>query len=136
MPKLTPSPTKPATADEFSAHIASLLAARNADPFGLLGPHPVESPLGRLWSIRAFQPRAVEAQIIVPGHTSPIGMRRLRDTGFFEATLPNSSELAPAASSYRLRFRNEYGDVWEVHDTYAFPYLLTEFDLYLMGEGR
>ena len=122
--------------DDFSVRVASLLAARNADPFGLLGPHPVDSLQGRLWSIRAFQPRAVEAQIILPGQADPIPMRPLRDTGFFEATLPSPSDLAPAPSSYRLRFRNEYGDIWEAHDTYAFPYLLTEFDLYLMGEGR
>jgi 1,4-alpha-glucan branching enzyme len=122
--------------DDFSTRVASLLAARNADPFGVLGPHPVDSAQGRLWSIRAFQPRAVEAQIILAGHANPIPMRRLRDTGFFEATLPTPSDLAPAPSSYRLRFRNEYDDVWESHDTYAFPYLLSEFDLYLMGEGR
>ncbi len=122
--------------DDFGARLASLLGARNADPFGLLGPHPVDSPQGRLWSIRAFQPRAIEAQIILHGKSEPILMRRYRRTGFFEATLPAPSEAAPTASSYRLRFRNEYGDVWEAHDTYAFPYLLTEFDLYLMGEGR
>jgi 1,4-alpha-glucan branching enzyme len=122
--------------DDFGTRVASLLGARNADPFGVLGPHPVESPQGRLWSIRAFQPRAVEAQIILQGKIEPIAMRRLRDTGFFEATLPTPSESAPTASSYRFRFRNEYGDIWEAHDTYAFPYLLTEFDLYLMGEGR
>jgi 1,4-alpha-glucan branching enzyme len=122
--------------DDFSARVAALFAARNADPFGLLGPHPVDSPQGRLWSIRAFQPRAVEAQIILQGQANPIPMRRLRDTGFYEATLPSPSDVAPAPSSYRLRFRNEYGDIWEAHDTYAFPYLLTEFDLYLMGEGR
>ena len=122
--------------DDFSARVASLLGARNADPFGVLGPHPVESAQGRLWSIRAFQPRALEAQIILLGQSASIPMRRLRDTGFFEATLPTPSEAAPTASSYRLRFRNEYGDVWEAHDAYAFPYLLTEFDLYLMGEGR
>jgi 1,4-alpha-glucan branching enzyme len=133
---LTPSPPKTAPVDDFSARVASLLAARNADPFGLLGPHPVDSPQGRLWSIRAFQPRAVEAQIILQGQANPIPMRRLRDTGFYEATLPSPSDLAPAPSNYRLRFRNEYRDVWESHDTYAFPYLLTEFDLYLMGEGR
>jgi 1,4-alpha-glucan branching enzyme len=133
---LTPSAPKPAALDDFSARVTSLLAARNADPFGLLGPHPVDSPRGRLWSIRAFQPRAVEAQIILQGHANPIPMRQLRDTAFFEATLPTPSDVAPAPSSYRLRFRNEYGDVWEAHDTYAFPYLLTEFDLYLMGEGR
>ena len=102
----------------------------------MLGPHPVESPQGRLWSIRAFQPRAIEAQVILPGQPASIPMRRLRDTGFFEATLPTPRDAAPAASTYRLRFRNDYGDVWEAHDTYAFPYLLSEFDLYLMGEGR
>jgi 1,4-alpha-glucan branching enzyme len=122
--------------DDFSARVSSLLAARNADPFGLLGPHPVDSPKGRLWSIRAFQPRAVEAQIILRGQASPIPLRQLRETGFFETTLPIPSEVGPAPSSYRLRFRNEYGDVWETHDTYAFTYLLSEFDLYLMGEGR
>jgi len=136
VPDLTPSAPKPAALDDFSARVASLLAARNADPFGVLGPHPVDSPRGRLWSVRAFQPRAVEAQIILQGQANPIPMRRLRDTGFFEATLPAPSDVAPAPSSYRLRFRNEYGDVWESHDTYAFPYLLSEFDLYLMGEGR
>ena len=122
--------------DDFSARVSSLLAARNADPFALLGPHPVDSPKGRLWSIRAFQPRAMEAQIILQGQANPIPLRQLRDTGFFEATLPTPSEVGPAPSSYRLRFRNEYGDVWERHDTYAFTYLLSEFDLYLMGEGR
>jgi 1,4-alpha-glucan branching enzyme len=122
--------------DDFSARVSSLLAARNGDPFGLLGPHPVDSPKGRLWSIRAFQPRAIEAQIILQGQANPIPLRQLRDTGFFEATLPTPSEVGPAPSSYRLRFRNEYGDVWERHDTYAFTYLLSEFDLYLMGEGR
>jgi 1,4-alpha-glucan branching enzyme len=136
VPELTPSPAKTAAVDEFSARVASLLAARNADPFGLLGPHPVETPQGRMWSIRAFQPRAVDAHVILQGKAEPIPMRRYRETGFFEATLPTAGEAAPAASSYRLRFRNGYGDAWEAHDTYAFPYILTEFDLYLMGEGR
>ena len=114
----------------------ALLHARNADPFGLLGPHPVETPDGRRWSIRAFYPRAVEAEILLLGQPDVLPMRKVREQGFFEVTLPAPSEYPPVPSSYRLRFRNEYGDVWEVYDTYAFPYLLTEFDLYLMGEGR
>jgi len=63
-------------------------------------------------------------------------MRKLRPEGFFEAILPGTSLLAPPPSSYRVRFRTEYGEVQEGYDTYAFPFLLTEFDLYLMGEGR
>jgi 1,4-alpha-glucan branching enzyme len=134
--ELTPAAPKPVVVDDFNARINSLLAARNADPFGLLGPQPVESPQGRRWSIRAFQPRAVEAQIILKDQGNPIPMRRVRDKGFFEFTLPSPSDLAPAPASYRLRFRNEHGDFWEAYDPYAFPYLLSEFDLYLMGEGR
>jgi len=60
----------------------------------------------------------------------------MRPEGFFEATLPNVSEFPPAPSSYRIRWRTEHGEASETHDPYAFPFLLTEFDLYLMGEGR
>jgi len=135
VPELTPSAKKPPVRDEFNRRIDALLAARNADPFGILGPHPVDSPQGRRWSIRAFHPRAVEANIILQGKDS-LPMRRVREEGFFEATVPANGDTAPAPSSYRLRFRNEYSDTWETCDPYAFPYLLTEFDLYLMGEGR
>ena len=38
-------------------------------------------------------------------------MRKLRPEGFFEAILPGVSELAPAPSSYRIRFRTEYNEV-------------------------
>ncbi len=63
-------------------------------------------------------------------------MKKVRPEGVYEVELPLDSELAPAPSSYRLRYRTDYGAVVEVHDPYAFPYLLSEFDLYLMGEGR
>src|SRR4029077_7555424 len=45
-------------------------------------------------------------------------------------------KTAPAPVSYRIRYRTAYGETVEAFDTYAFPYLLTEFDLHLMGEGR
>ena len=136
MPEPTSSTRKPAVRDDFNKRIDALLAAHNADPFGILGPHPADSPQGRRWSIRAFHPRAVEANILLQGQMDLLPMRRLREEGFFEVTLPAPSETPPAPSSYRIRFRNEYGETWEIYDPYAFPYLLTEFDLYLLGEGR
>jgi 1,4-alpha-glucan branching enzyme len=139
------SPKLPAT-DQLRDRLESLLVARNSDPFGILGPHPLDSPEGRRWAVRFFQPRATEVQILLRGLPSetlpheglpePLPMRRLRPEGFFEAILPGVSELAPAPSSYRIRFHTEYGETVEAYDTYAFPFLLTEFDLYLMGEGR
>ena len=134
MPEKNPAPAK-IPIDPERARIESLLIARNPDPFGILGPHPVESPEGRRWAVRFFQPRAVEAQI-VPNGGEPLPMQKHRPEGLFEAVLPGVSDLAPAPSGYRIRFRTGYGEVFEGFDTYAFPFLLTEFDLYLMGEGR
>jgi len=146
VPDTNPSSTKPPAAEQLRARLESLLVAHNSDPFGILGPHPLDSAEGRRWTVRFFQPRALEAEILLRGLSSetlphedvakPIPMRKLRPEGFFEAILPGVSEMAPAPSSYRIRFRTEYHESIEGYDTYAFPFLLTEFDLYLMGEGR
>jgi 1,4-alpha-glucan branching enzyme len=62
--------------------------------------------------------------------------------GLFEAVIPlppkspaksKSEEIASAC--YRLKIAYPDGNEWEVHDAYAFPPLLTDFDLHLMGEG-
>ena len=41
--------------------------------------------------------------------------------------------MAPGA--YRLRIRFSDGNVFETYDPYAFPPVLTDYDLYLSGEG-
>ncbi|MGC2766229.1 MAG: 1,4-alpha-glucan branching protein GlgB [Candidatus Acidiferrum sp.] len=137
--------SKSAAVDALRAPLDSLLIARNSDPFGILGPHPVDSPEGRRWLVRFFQPRAIEAELLLfrrpddsPLQNSPevLPMRKTRPEGLFEVVLPGVGEFAPAPSSYRIRFHTEYGETSEAFDTYAFPFLLTEFDLYLMGEGR
>ena len=146
MPEANPPSLKPTTADQYRARVDALLVARNSDPFAILGPHTIESPEGRRWVVRCFQPRATEAQLLWSGHfggqaasegpQQSLPMRKLRPEGLYEVALPGTNELAPAPSSYKLRFRTDYGEVSEQYDTYAFPFLLTEFDLYLMGEGR
>jgi 1,4-alpha-glucan branching enzyme len=146
VPEQTPSLTKTTSpAEQFRERLESLIVARNSDPFAILGPHPLDTPQGRQWAIRFFQPRAVEAQLLLQkrfdgstpaGPTEILPMQKLRPEGFFSVTLPGISEFPSAPSSYRIRFTTEYGEVCESFDTYAFPFLLTEFDLYLMGEGR
>jgi 1,4-alpha-glucan branching enzyme len=135
VPESNPGSTKTPPANPFRERVEALLAARNADPFGILGPHPVETPQGRSWAIRFFQPRAIDAQLLLHGTPEPLPMRKV-NSGFFEVVLPDTRELAPAPSSYRIRYVTEHDEEFECYDTYAFPFLLTEFDLYLMGEGR
>jgi 1,4-alpha-glucan branching enzyme len=120
----------------MDAQINAVLAGRHGDPFAILGPHPVSTPEGQRWVIRMFRPGAAQAWVLPQGASEPLAAQRLRPEGFFEALLPESYRDRPAPSSYRLRFRTGYGEAAEALDTYAFPFLLSEFDLHLMGEGR
>src|SRR6202030_3849874 len=128
--------------DVNNAEIDALLNGRHTDPFALLGPHPV--PGG--WVIRFFIPWAAEASIAIGGNSAPGGpvlnsMKvtdavKIRPEGFFEALWPSNQSAPPAPGSYKIQGRTHHGEAFEMYDAYSFPYLLSEFDLYLMGEGR
>jgi len=117
---------------QLKVQIDALLAGRHADPFALLGPHPVSGG----WVVRFFLPWAAEASISLKGVAKVTDAVRLRLEGFFEATWPSTQTTAPAPGSYKIQGRTQQGEPFETFDAYAFPYLLTEFDLHLMGEGR
>jgi 1,4-alpha-glucan branching enzyme len=116
--------------------IDALVIGRNSDPFALLGPHKIETPSGPRWVIRAFHPGATSATIRFTDSQTTIAANKLRPEGFFEATLPETQQDHPAPNSYRLQYAFPSGVTYEPYDTYAFPFVLSEFDLYLMGEGR
>jgi len=139
--QIVPNPSKPPVDGNLARRIDAVVAGRNADPFSTLGPHRT----GEGWAIRFFLPWADQASVALRGVTvnkltipPPVLMEaiKLRPEGFFEAVFPTQQAGAPAPSSYKLLGRNQYGETFELYDTYAFPYLLTEFDLHLMGEGR
>jgi 1,4-alpha-glucan branching enzyme len=120
----------------FDLAVDALVVGRNADPFALLGPHAIETSAGRRWVIRVFHPGIASVSIAFPESSTAIEAKKVRPEGFFEATLPETRQEAPAPASYRIVYRPESRDTFERYDTYAFPFLLSEFDLYLMGEGR
>jgi 1,4-alpha-glucan branching enzyme len=120
----------------IESQIDSIVIGRNADPFAVLGPQPVEMPSGRRWVIRFFHPGAASASVAVSGLPAPIEASKLRPDGFFEAALPDTYHERPDPANYRIHFTADSGHSWETYDAYAFPYLLSDFDLYLMGEGR
>ena len=116
--------------------IDALLIGRHSDPFALLGPHAIDAPEGRRWVIRVFHPGVSGVSIAFAGSPTAIEAKKLRPEGFFEASLPESHNEAPGPATYRLIYRTTSGETFERYDTYAFPFLISEFDLYLMGEGR
>ena len=61
----------------------------------------------------------------------PFPMKRIHPRGFLETVFPDRKELFP----YRLRVLDDQGRILESDDPYAFPPILTDFDLYLIAEG-
>ena len=124
----------------FAEELESLVQGAHSDPFRVLGPHWIENGPQSSLAIRVLRPGAREATILWGPGGAPHTARKIHEEGFFEATLPLNSlgirkgeHVAP--SSYRLRFKFENGAEHEIHDTYAFPPVLTDYDFYLIGEG-
>ena len=120
---------------EFDRDVALLVRAENRDPFRLLGPHVREKDERRHLVVRGFFPRASEVFVLLQGHADAIRASRIHADGLFEATLPLHPHLPISAASYRWRVVEQGQPTSEFHDPYAFPPLLSDFDLYLIGEG-
>jgi 1,4-alpha-glucan branching enzyme len=116
---MTETATAPRTFD-------ALLGARHADPFSVLGPH-VED--GRL-VVRTIQPAAESIVVVRPGHPD-VAMEQRHPAGIFEAVLDDVREIV----DYRLRVRFRGGHDVDVDDPYRYGRVLTDYDLYLFGQG-
>ena len=109
--------------NNLPAEAYAIVEGRHSDPFHYLGLH-VENNQPVL---RAFLPQASDVQAI-DDHGRTTALARLHDAGLFAGTLPSNT------TRYQLRAR--FGDtVVELQDPYRFPPILTDFDLYLLGEG-
>jgi 1,4-alpha-glucan branching enzyme len=119
----------------LAAEMDLLVHAEHSDPFRLLGPHPVETGAGKRLAIRGFQPRAKQVEILFRDGSEAQTAERIHPLGIFEAVLPLPDLTRIAANAYRLRIHLEDGRILEQFDPYAFPPLLSDFDLHLMCEG-
>src|SRR5438876_3756996 len=125
------TPSNPVNDDRLDSALADLVAGRNRDPFGALGPHRVGEGSGIV--IRALQPaaRRIEVRVIVDGISSALhAMRPAGYDGLFESVLPLDD-----VPDYRLRVTYAGDHVLEIDDPYRYGRVLSDFDLYLLGEG-
>ncbi len=113
--------------------VAQLVEGRLENPFEILGPHPIQEADRQAMAIRAFLPRSQQAWVIDLAHEgTPRPMRRIHPAGLYEAVCPVNG----SAPHYLLQVAEESGKKIIMQDPYAFPPMLTDFDLYLLGEGR
>lgn len=105
------------------AEAYAIIEGRHSDPFHYLGPHKENDRT----VVRAFLPDAVKVDAI-DDHGATTPLERVHQSGLFVGALANGST--------RYQLRAKFGDnVVDLEDPYRFPPLLTDFDLYLLGEG-
>jgi 1,4-alpha-glucan branching enzyme len=113
----------PLTVNAFDA----VASARHPDPFSFLGPH-IEA--GRL-VVRAVFPAA--ARVTVVGHGfEPVEMAKRHPAGVYEATIDTVADVP----DYRLRVTWPAGFTEDIDDPYRYGRVITDYDLYLFGEGN
>ncbi|MGA8224846.1 MAG: 1,4-alpha-glucan branching protein GlgB [Candidatus Acidiferrales bacterium] len=126
--------------DSFRDEMERLVHGQHSDPFHILGPHWTGDQGQRSLSIRVFRPAAVEIGVIWDGNMEPAFAQQIHPAGVFEANLSadfvhRRDDEVSGPGAYRLRIRFADGATMETFDPYAFPPLLTDYDLHLSGEG-
>lgn len=106
-----------------------LIAGTHWAPHSILGPHPTTIDGSPFLSIRAWLPHIKDVEVVSDSFLSR--MTLIREDGLYEALLPG----ATFAPTYKFRITHHDGTVAEIHDPYAFPPLLTDFELHLFAEG-
>src|SRR5690242_11953960 len=111
-----------------ASDIEAIVQGRHGDAFAILGPHALRTKRGvPQWVVRSFNPQADSMSVVVDGGCTP--MTRRHPAGLFVATFSGEP------SQYRLHIKDAEGNEKDIDDPYRFPLVLTDFDLYLHGEG-
>jgi 1,4-alpha-glucan branching enzyme len=103
----------------------AISAARNSDPFAVLGPHKTTAG----WVVRVFAPEAISVRALTRDGALMAELPR-RGGDFFEALIPSATER-PA---YRIEVATAHG-AYSYIDPYAFGPALGPLDDYLAREG-
>src|SRR5687767_15278341 len=83
--------------------------------------------------VRVLEPGAESVEVFWEDQPEVVhALKRVHEAGLFEGSIPHRRPLVP----YRLRAKFQGGIESIKHDAYFFSHELSEFDLYLFGEGR
>ena len=129
-PKASSRPTKP-VATAADTEIEAIVGGYHGAPYDILGPHAVTIEGKPGVAVRAFRPLDKRVDVLNLADGTRTSMKQVHPGGFFEAVFPLCTDVFP----YRLVMLGGDDQEYELEDPYHFPFQLTEFDLYLHGEG-
>jgi len=116
-----------------TADIAAIIGSYHGAPHTILGPHTIIQKGQTTTVVRAFRPLDSQVWLLNLADGSRHAMSLIHKAGFFELTMANeSADLL----RYRLIVQGGDGHQYELEDPYAFPPMLTEYDLHLHGQGN
>jgi len=113
--------------------ITRLIHGEEGHPFAYLGPHRLKGKGETGSVIRAFFPEAAKVNLLFNhAKAQTLPMKAMTPDGLFQV------ECAVDAREvgYRFQVVDQYGNMNERQDPYAFDPVLSEYDLHLFGEGK
>ncbi len=116
--------------------IAPVIYGYHENPFEVLGPHEIVENGRRALAVRAYLPESRQVWLVDPKHGHSQPMRQIHPAGLFEAITDPEIHDQQQGRHYQFRAVNQAGEQTTMHDPYAFPPLLSEYDLHLLGEGQ
>ena len=112
--------------------IRNLIAGNIADPFTILGAHPLSLGSGDRIIVRAFLPGAKGVIVKDLDPRKEITASLVHEDGLFEAVLKGNKKVNP----YHLRVDFGGGTESTFYDCYSFLPVLSDYDLYLFSQGN
>ncbi|MCK6424914.1 MAG: 1,4-alpha-glucan branching protein GlgB [Burkholderiaceae bacterium] len=112
--------------------LQALLQARHGDPFAVLGMHQV----GAAVVVRALLPGAHAVTVLDARGRRVTDLLRVAGTPLFQAVMPRRRN--PFAYRLRVTWEGPNGErahTLDIDDTYRFPPLLADLDVWLLAEG-
>ena len=107
----------------------SIVEGRHGSPCDVLGMGEVtDGTSGTI--VRSLQPSALQVEVLDKSNGRLTPMVPVHEGGLYQVFVPERKPFP-----YALKVTEDDGQVREVEDPYRFPLRITEYDLYLFGEG-
>lgn len=111
----------------------SLLHAEHHDPFTYLGMHPVIIRGKTAITVRTFQPKAQQVEVMDMERLSvSYPLEKIHPDGLFEAIIKEREKVF----RYKLKVIYSSRNIQEFYDPYTFLPIMSSYDLHLFAEGK